>query len=352
MSLPPLTFHPFLRPVVWGGRLLGEALGKPLPPGDRPTDTYGESWEVSDHPTHRSVLRSGAGGPFEELAGHTLRDLMEEGLAALVGEGWADNGAFPWLVKYLDARDWLSVQVHPDERAVARLWPGEGSKTEAWFVLAACPGSRVWAGLKPGVDEAALRAALGRGTVADCLHSFEPAPGDCLFLPAGTVHAVGGGVLLAEVQQTSDATFRLHDWGRLDTDGRPRALHVEQALASIDWSAGPVRPVKCRMHSAEGTAPNGQASRHEAASAQRLVRCAYFHLDYIEGSCPWELDGGGRLRVLLALRGRGRLVAGKGELPLAPGETVLVPASAGCVEVVPDGPLGALLATLPGRSPA
>jgi mannose-6-phosphate isomerase len=340
MSLPPLTFHPYLRPVVWGGRQLGEALGKPLPPGDGPSATYGESWEVSDHPAHRSVLRSGAG--LDVSAGLTLRDLMEGDPAALVGEG--GNGAgFPWLVKYLDARDLLSVQVHPDERAVARLWPGEGSKTEAWFILAAQPGARVWAGLKEGVDEPALRRALANGEVADCLHSFEPSAGDCLFLPAGTVHAVGGGVLIAEVQQSSDATFRLHDWGRLDTNGRPRALHVEQALACIDWSAGPVRPVKCRMQ-------NGQCGKHEAARAQRLVNCAYFHLDYVEGSGPWELDEAGRLRVLMTLRGHGRLMAGGAEEPLALGETVLIPASVGRVEVVPDGPLGALVATLPGPS--
>src|SRR5262249_19325002 len=149
---------------------------------------------------------------------------------------------FPWLVKYLDARDWLSVQVHPDDEAVRRLWPGEGGKTEAWFVLAAAPESKIYAGLLPGVDEPALRKALATGTVADCLHQFRPRPGDCLFLPAGTVHAVGGGVLLAEVQQTSDATFRLFDWNRVDAQGRPRSLHVEQALACINWRQGPVLP--------------------------------------------------------------------------------------------------------------
>ena len=123
-------------------------------------------------------------------------------------------------MKFLDARDWLSVQVHPDEEAVLRLWPGEGAKTEAWFVLAADPGSRIYAGLEPGTDKAGFRAALQAGTVAKCLHHFEPRPGDCVFLPAGTVHAVGGGVLMAEIQQTSDATFRLFDWHRRDAQGK------------------------------------------------------------------------------------------------------------------------------------
>ena len=127
---------------------------------------------------------------------------------------------------------------------MSTLWPGEGSKTEAWFVLDAAPGSRVYAGLLPGVDEKQLRDALAHGTVADCLHSFEPRPGDCLFLPAGTVHAVGGGVLMAEVQQTSDATFRLFDWNRRDAQGQMRGLHIEQALACIDWETGPVNPIR------------------------------------------------------------------------------------------------------------
>src|SRR5205807_1382927 len=123
------------------------------------------------------------------------------------------------LIKLLDAHDWLSVQVHPDKESVARLWPGEGSKTEAWFILDALPGSRIYAGLLPGVDAAALGAAIAAGRAHECLHSFAPQPGDCVFLPAGSVHAVGGGVLFAEIQETSDATFRLYDWNRRDAQG-------------------------------------------------------------------------------------------------------------------------------------
>src|SRR5262249_32982609 len=140
----PLRFRPYLRPTVWGGRALAEYLGKALP-GAGP---YGESWEVSDHASHHSVSSDGG----------TLRELMRREPAALVGGRGART--FPWLVKSLDACDWLSVQVHPDDLAVRRLWPGEGGKTEAWFVLAARPGSRVFAGLKPGVDETTLRQAL------------------------------------------------------------------------------------------------------------------------------------------------------------------------------------------------
>src|SRR5215813_7326085 len=154
--------------MVWGGRRLATKLGKQLP-DEQP---YGESWEISDHPLHRSVV---AGGP---PAGTTLRQLMETRREELLGLKSIQT-TFPILVKFLDCSDWLSVQVHPDEQAVKKLWPGEGSKTEAWFILDAAPGSRIYAGLKAGVGERELRAALQAGTVAECLHDFEPKPGDC-----------------------------------------------------------------------------------------------------------------------------------------------------------------------------
>ncbi len=332
----PLRFQSYLRPMVWGGRQLGEVLGKALPNGG----TYGEAWEISDHPSHASVV---ADGPRK---GQTLRHLMEHEPAALLGKAAAEHSRFPWLVKLLDAWDWLSVQVHPNEADVLRLWPGEGSKTEAWFVLAAAPTSRVYAGLLPGVDEARLRAALREGTVGDCLHQFQPRPGDCVFLPAGTVHAVGGGVLMAEVQQTSDATFRLFDWDRRDARGQTRQLHIEEALACIDWSSGPVHPVR-----AEGF-PGVADSRGERAGSrrQRLVRCRYFTLEYLRQNEPFTCGGIGRLQVLLVLHGRGRLWTGEGVWELAPGDTLLLPAALDALTCHPEGDLGMLLSTLPANS--
>jgi mannose-6-phosphate isomerase len=315
--------------MVWGGRRLGEVLGKPLPDDA----AYGETWEISDHGSHQSVV---ADGP---LRGRTLRELMGREAEALLGEG--DGAAvFPWLVKFLDACDWLSVQVHPDEESVIDLWPGEGSKTEAWFILAARPGSRVYAGLLPGVDEKQLRSALAAGTVAECLHQMEPRPGDCLFLPAGTVHAVGGGVLIAEVQQTSDATFRLFDWNRRDANGQSRKLHVEEALACIDWEAGPVTPVR-----AAGYPQNGNQETQPVR--QRLVDCRYFRIDYVRQSEPFAC-GGGRMQALIVLHGRGELRGPDGLQALGAGDTVLLPASLGRVWCEPQGAMGVLLATLPG----
>ncbi|HKI31272.1 MAG TPA: type I phosphomannose isomerase catalytic subunit [Gemmataceae bacterium] len=318
----PLRFVPFLRPMVWGGRRLAAALDKPLPTAE----PYGESWEVSDHPLHRSVVASGP------LAGRTLRHLLETAPRALLGSAAGATATFPWLIKFLDANDWLSVQVHPDEPAVRWLWPQEGSKTEAWFILDAAPGSRVYAGLRPGVGPAQLLAAVKAGTVTECLHSFEPRPGDCLFLQAGTVHAVGGGVLMAEVQQTSDATYRLFDWDRKDAKGKSRELHLAESLACIDWQRGPVAPVH-----AEGF---GEPRRRR----QALVNCPYFSLELAQETEPFACGGTGRLQAAVVLAGRGRWAAGE---ELLAGQTWVLPAAMPAIECRPEGTVALLLATLP-----
>src|SRR5262245_45833318 len=332
MKNAPLHFDAFLRPMVWGGRRLSEVLGKRLP-ADEP---YGESWEISDHSSHSSRVDRGP------LTGLTLRDLMRQCRSDLLGTAAARHDTFPLLIKLLDANDWLSVQVHPDDEKVRTLWPSEGGKTEAWFVLAADPTSRIYAGLKPGVDEPGLRQALGRGYVADCLHCFTPRPGDFLFLKAGTVHAVGGGVLMAEVQQTSDATFRLFDWNRVDAQGRSRTLHIEQALACIDWDQGPIEPVHVP---AFDEPPAGPTER------RLLVECPYFTLEYLRGGEPIVCGGEGQLQILTVVRGEGRLVAGSTAEELAPGQTWMLPASISEAWLEPREGLGVLLSRVPDRVP-
>ena len=328
----PLRFHPFLRPMVWGGRRLGEILGKSLPT----REDYGESWEISDHALHQSIVASGP------RAGQSLRHLMERERADLLGAAAATHALFPWLVKFLDARDWLSVQVHPDDENVPRFWPGEIGKTEAWFVLAADPGSRIYAGLEPGVDRHTLRAALQAGTVAKCLHHFEPKAGDCVFLPAGTVHAVGGGVLFAEVQQTSDATFRLFDWNRHDAHGKTRTLHVEEALACIDWTRGPVEPIRTNPLSSAALETGPRSPLH-----QSLVQCPYFHLAHARQNTPFECGGEGTLQVWIVLDGTARWdLPGRHEL-LARGQAWLLPAAMSRAWCLPDPELEFLLCTLP-----
>ena len=326
----PLRFSPFLRPTVWGGRRLGEVLNKPLDT----TLLYGESWEVSDHAVHRSVAAS------DPWAGRSLRDLMEHERADLLGVRSDAYGTFPWLIKFLDAHDWLSVQVHPDEAAVRRLLPKEGSKTEAWFVIDAARGSRVYAGLLPGVDERSLRQALAEGAVAECLHSFEPRPGDCVFLPAGTVHAVGGGVLMAEIQQTSDATFRLFDWNRLDAQGKSRPLHFDQALSSIHWDQGPVNPVKAQGFAA--SLASGSGTRRQA-----LVCSPYFTLEYLQASKSLSLGGAERLQALVILEGAGDFAGADWRDSWTKGQAWILPAAMPSIRCSAQGEIKALLCTLP-----
>lgn len=338
----PLRFRPYFRPMIWGGRHLADVLGQRLPT-DEP---YGEAWVVSDHPSHHSVV---ATGPH---AGRTLHELMLEHPETLLGRQSApaaapaagEPPAFPWLIKFLDAHEKLSVQVHPDDEAAARLWPGENGKTEAWFVLAAKPGSVIYAGLLPGVDERQLRRAVDAGHAADCLHQFAPRAGDVMFLPAGTVHAVGGGVLMAEVQQSSDATFRLYDWGRVDAQGRPRQLHVEQGMACIDWGRGPVQPIRAEGYPQQ----HGEAGAGGGDVRQALVRCPFFDLDYLRQTVPFDFGGaGGRMRALLVLHGEGRIDTGHGEEALSAGDTLLLPAAMGQARCRPEGALGVLVATMP-----
>jgi mannose-6-phosphate isomerase len=305
--------------MVWGGRRL-KKLGKALAAGQK----IGESWEVSDHPTHRSVV---ATGPFK---GRTLRELMESFPEALPARG-ASRRVFPWLIKFLDADDRLSVQVHPDDAQAERLWPGEGGKTEAWIVLEATATCRIYAGLLPGVEEPALRRALQRGKVTECLHAFTPRPGDCLFLPAGTVHAVGGGVLMAEVQQTSDATFRLDDWGRRDAQGKPRPLHVEESMACINWQQGPVNPVRAV----------------ERFARDDLVRCPYFELIHETYDEPFDVPMGPGLQALILLDGTGTMAAPWGEERLQPGQVWVLPAGLDFVECRPNATVRLVRCTLP-----
>lgn len=322
----PFLCEPWLRPVPWGGRRLGARLGKTLP-----SDAlFGESWEVSDHASHASKIATGP------AAGRTLRDLMASNSRGLLGRA-APSTEFPWLIKWLDCHDWLSVQVHPDDALAPVLWPGERGKTEAWFIVEVEPTARIYAGLKPGIDEPRLRAALKNGTVAECLHSFVPLPGDCVFLPAGTVHAVGGGVLMAEVQQTSDATFRLFDWNRRDAQGQTRQLHVEESLAAIHWDHGPVKPIHASGFD--------QVRPGDPVRRQPLCGCGYFELAYWTSGQPMALGGSGRLQAVIVVRGNGVWQA-TGEVIQA-GQAWIVPAAAPAATCQPRDGLEVIVCTMP-----
>lgn len=309
--LYPLRFRPLFRRYLWGGRRLGDVLGKPIGPE---TD-YAESWEIVDRGPDQSIVLAG------ELAGQTLGELVAQRGRELLGRHFPQD-RFPLLFKFLDCQKMLSVQVHPSDEEAARLDPPDLGKTEAWVILQAEPGSVVYAGLKRGFDRAALEREVHRGTTELCLHSFAPQPGDCLFIPAGTVHALGAGLLVAEIQQASDTTFRLFDWNRVGPDGRPRQLHVEQSLATIDYHRGPVQPQTPRPLATAG--------------AVRLVECDKFVLDKHEFSSPQALGGDDRCHILAMLSGQASLAGDPSSEPFSLGQVALLPAGIGPVTVTPQ----------------
>jgi mannose-6-phosphate isomerase len=309
--LPLLRFKPILREALWGGRRLAE-LGKPLGSGER----YSESWEIVDHGADQSVV---VGGP---LAGATLHDIVTTHGDALLGRHRGCR-QFPLLLKFLDCQQTLSVQVHPDDAQAARLTPPDSGKTEAWVVLAAEAGSKIYAGLKPGVDRAALERAVLDGECEKYLHTFEPKVGDCVFIEAGTVHALGAGLLIAEIQQASDTTFRLFDWNRVDRDGRPRPLHVRESLDTIDYGRGPVNPI----------VPRRAGSLH----IEHLVASDKFILDRWQLETPQSLAAANRFHIVTVVEGEVIAVAAAKHTRLRRGDTVLIPACAREVRIEPRG---------------
>ena len=316
MSLPPLyplRFEPIFKPAIWGGRRLAEMF-----PGAPAEGPIGEAWVLSDHGKDVSVI---ADGP---LKGTTLRELMQTRREELLGPSLAHYDTFPLLLKIIDARENLSVQVHPNDELAQTLAGVPRGKTEAWVVLRAEPGSRIYAGLKEGVDRPRLERAIADGTVADCLHSFElKQAGDCIFLPAGTVHALGGGITVFEVQQTCDTTYRLFDWDRIDArTGRPRELHIDPALASTDFARGPV--VRTKPEVVEGP-----------GLTAKTVESQNFMVRHTTLEATYRFDGFAECRIVIALRGGGAVRHAGGTTPLALFVPVLIPPGQ-AIECAPD----------------
>jgi mannose-6-phosphate isomerase len=224
---PFLDFKPLYQERVWGGRALETFLGRKLP-GTMP---IGESWELVDRPEAQSVV---VGGPW---AGRTLRDVMSAHTEEIMGPGWPQDRPFPILVKWLDCRDRLSVQVHPPASIAKKL--GGEPKTENWYFALTEAGAAVYAGLRPGVTRAGFEQAIAAGTVDQCLERFGVRAGDSLLIHSGTMHAIDAGNVLLEIQQNSDTTYRAYDWGRVGLDGKPRALHLRESLDCLEANTGP-----------------------------------------------------------------------------------------------------------------
>lgn len=327
--LYPFVFHPIFKERVWGGRKLEEIYHKALPPGV----PIGESWEISDRPGDASVI---ANGP---LAGKDLRWLMENEAVALLGgailqngrfpllpakagvpnSGGAatQNGRFPLLVKILDAREKLSLQVHPPA-ALAALLGGE-PKTEMWYVAAAEPGAELHVGLKRGATRTQFERGIKDGTVAECFHRVSVQAGDAMFLPSGRVHAIGAGLVIFEIQQNSDTTYRVFDWNRLGLDGKPRPVHVRESLASINFD------------DFEPATVGRQYRRHDGFEVRPLVNDPLFRVDAFRLRTREQmLFSEGKTRILGLVEGRCTIAdpANSISVELKGGQFCLIPASA------------------------
>jgi mannose-6-phosphate isomerase len=228
---------------------------------------------------------------------------------------------FPLLLKFLDCQRTLSVQVHPNDEQGAKLDPPDLGKTEAWVVLSAEPGSKIYSGLKQGVDRQTLEREVERGNCEVCLHEFEPSAGDCVLIKAGTVHALGAGLLVAEIQQASDTTYRLFDWNRLDTDGKPRQLHIQEALDVTDYKRGPVDPI----------IPSSTAD----PKVEHLAKCDKFVLDRLRLSEPRTLANDDRFHILAVVEGSISVTSPNQNFELSRGGTVLAPATTRKVKILP-----------------
>ncbi|HUG11682.1 MAG TPA: type I phosphomannose isomerase catalytic subunit [Opitutaceae bacterium] len=298
--LKPISFLPVYQERVWGGRALADSFGRILPG----TGPIGESWELVDRPEAQSVVGPGTPG----LAGLTLRELIRGHAKAILGPQWDHDRPFPILVKWLDCRERLSLQVHPPKPVAARL--GGQSKTENWFIAACEPGASIIVGLAPGVTPEQFRAAIDGGDLESCVRHVEVHAGDSVLVESGTVHAIDAGNLILEVQENSDTTYRVYDWGRVGLDGKPRTLHVGESMQSIDFDA----PLPAIVRAADNPAT--------------LARSREFILRRVPVAAGGEIAfrAGEQCRIFHVIRGvfefaESGLVARRGDNLLIPFET-------------------------------
>jgi mannose-6-phosphate isomerase len=328
-DLYPMLFEPIYRPVVWGGDLLASRLGRKLPPTDIP---IGESWELADREDAESVVASGA------LRGVSLRELLAQHGRSIVGERFV-GGRFPLLIKFIDAGKRLSLQVHPDAAAAAQLGGGAEPKTEMWYIAAVRPGARIMAGLRPECTRRKFIDSLHSTEIEDCLQTFPALPGDAYFINAGCIHAIGAGNLLLEIQQNSDTTYRVSDWGRLGADGKPRTLHVDEALASINFT--------------DRTNPRIAGVVDTAGHNRKFPivnRCPFFKVDDLRVVEEWpDHTDRGSFHLLTALH-QPVVVAGRDKechVEIGIGQTCLIPANFGRYRILlPAGAATVIRASL------
>lgn len=300
MNIYPLKFKPIFKQRIWGGQKLREVFNKDIPPFEK----IGESWELADLPHDKSIIANG------ELASQTLNSAVQKYSKEITGDKNFPL-PFPLLIKFLDAEDILSVQVHPDPQTCQRMGEGE-PKTECWYIISAEAGAVIYKGLKKGVTKQQFAEAIKNGTVAELLAKVPVEVGQCHFLPAGTAHSIGAGLLIAEIQTPSDTTYRVFDFNRVDDSGKPRPLHIKQALESINFDM------------ADDKLP--------VTTIGRLVDCEYFKIDKGHQAANCEvLISPGKMKTLIFLTGAGTILSCQrregSHIEFRASDTLLIPAA-------------------------
>ena len=310
----PLKFEPILKTIVWGGEKIAPYKGI-----ETKQNHIGESWELSGVAGNESVVSEGP------LKGKTIAELTKEYKGKLVGEHvYANTGdEFPLLIKFIDALSDLSIQVHPNDELAAKRHNGSKGKTEMWYVVAADEGAHLLAGLTKKITPEEYAAKVADGTITDVLARYDVHPGDVFFLPAGRIHAICGGCFIAEIQQTSNITYRIYDYGRLGLDGKPREVHTELAKDAIDYTVYP-----------DYRTPYTPAKDEEV----EVVSCPYFTTSILDLTLPYakDLSDIDSFMVVMCLSGEGTLEVDGQEVGVHQGETVLIPADADDICFVPD----------------
>jgi len=319
----PLKFMPVYKSYIWGGRNL-EKLGKRIPEG-----TVAESWELSCHPEGESIIANGT------YKGKSLSWFIEEFGYKAVGTSvgrptyWKPGDRFPLLIKFIDANDKLSVQVHPDDRYASLNEDDKSGKNEMWYIIWAKPDAKLVYGLKPGTTKEMFEAAIQNDNIESFLNYIEVTPGDAIYIPAGMVHAIGEGILLAEVQQNSNNTYRVYDYNRVDKTGKKRPLHINKALDVIDFNAtGNI------YHEHGDSAGGGSENTSECNKITTLIDSQYFTVDLvdIQGEIK-EIADGSRFYSYVILEGEGSITQpasiSNDEVKIKVGETVFIPAAMG-----------------------
>ena len=317
-NLYPLKFEPIYMERIWGGTMMSEVLNRQLPASKAP---IGEAWELVDRDGEESVVANG------ELAGKTLRELLTHYGSFLVGKKADPNGRFPLLVKLIDAGDRLSLQVHPDENACAELGNGAEPKTEMWYVIANRPGAKILAGLDSRATKVRLKDVLDSPVeVEGMLQNYFSQPGDAFYITSGTLHAIGAGNLILEIQQNSDTTYRVNDWGRVGPDGKPRELHREAGLRAINFT----NRTSPRIAGAIG-------ERNFNRKFDVVTMCPFFRVSDLRLVGIWNdsTGNGESFHLLSAIKNRIEIGRGDRKTIAEPGETVLVPGCFGEYTISP-----------------